>query len=116
VLITATNPFKGRQFPGEVIILCVRWYLRNPLAYEHVAELLAERGVAVDPSCISHWVQTYAPPVGQALPPISKVDEQKLPHGRDIYKGERRGQVSVPSGSTVNKRLAGERLSVNYET
>ena len=43
--ITPSHPFKGRQFPGEVIILCVRWYLRYPLAYEHVAELLAERGV-----------------------------------------------------------------------
>ena len=42
--ITATNPFKGRQFPGEVIVLCVQWYLRYPLAYEHVAELVAERG------------------------------------------------------------------------
>ena len=59
--ITPTNPFKGRQFPGEVIILCVRWYLRYPLAYEHVAELLAERGVEVDPSCIWRWVQSYAP-------------------------------------------------------
>ena len=47
--ITPTNPFKWRHFPGEVIILCVRWYLRYPLAYEHVAELLAERGVEVDP-------------------------------------------------------------------
>ena len=47
--ITPTNPFKGRHFPGEVILLCVRWYLRYPLAYEHVAELLAERGVEVDP-------------------------------------------------------------------
>ena len=59
--ITSTNPFKGRHFPGEVILLCVRWYLRYPLAYEHVAELLAERGVAVDPSCIWRWVQAYAP-------------------------------------------------------
>src|SRR5499427_1510802 len=59
--ITPSNPFKGRQFPGEVILLCVRWYLRYPLAYEHVAELLAERGVAVDPSCIWRWVQAYAP-------------------------------------------------------
>ena len=50
--ITPTNPFKGRHFPGEVILLCVRWYLRYPLAYEHVAELLAERGVELDPSCI----------------------------------------------------------------
>jgi transposase, IS6 family len=52
--ITPSNPFKGRQFPGAVIILCVRWYLRYPLAYEHVAELLAEHGVVVDPSCIWH--------------------------------------------------------------
>ena len=55
--ITPNNPFKGRQHPGEVIILCVRWYLRYPLSYEHVAELLAERGVEVDASCIWRWVQ-----------------------------------------------------------
>ena len=59
--ITATNPFKGRQYPGELILLCVRWYLRYPLAYEHVAEIIAERGVAVDASCIWRWVQAYAP-------------------------------------------------------
>jgi hypothetical protein len=46
--ITPTNPFKGRHYPGEVIVLCVRWYLRYPLAYEHVSEILAERGVEVD--------------------------------------------------------------------
>ena len=59
--ITPTNPFKGRHFPGEVILLCVRWYLRYPLSYQHVAELLAERGMDVDPSCIWRWVQVYAP-------------------------------------------------------
>jgi hypothetical protein len=40
--ITSTNPFKGRHFPGEVILPCVRWYLRYPLASQHVAELLLE--------------------------------------------------------------------------
>src|SRR3954447_15163738 len=28
--ITPTNPFKGRQYPGEVILSAVRWYLRYP--------------------------------------------------------------------------------------
>jgi hypothetical protein len=32
-----------------------------PSAYEQVAELLVERGVEVDPSCIWRWVQAYAP-------------------------------------------------------
>ena len=70
--ITATNPFKWRHFPGEVILLCVRWYLRYPLAYEHVSELLAERGVAVDPTCIWRWVQTYAPELNKRCRPHLK--------------------------------------------
>jgi hypothetical protein len=43
--ISPGNPFKGRHYSGEVILLAVRWYLRYPLAYEHVAEMLAERGL-----------------------------------------------------------------------
>jgi len=70
--ITSSNPFKGRQFPGEVIVLCVRWYLRYTLAYEHVSELLAERGVAVDPSCIWRWVQVYAPELNKRCRPHLK--------------------------------------------
>jgi hypothetical protein len=27
MLIAAANPFKGRHFPGEMIVLFVRWYL-----------------------------------------------------------------------------------------
>src|SRR5215813_1436330 len=59
--ITRPTRFKGRQYPGEVIVLCVRWYLRYPLAYEHVSEIVQERGVEVDASCIWRWVQAYAP-------------------------------------------------------
>jgi hypothetical protein len=39
--IVVHNPFKGRQYLGEVIILCVRWYLRYPLSYEHLSDLVA---------------------------------------------------------------------------
>ena len=70
--ITPANPFKGRQHPGEVIILCVRWYLRYPLSYEHVAELVAERGVEVDASCIWRWVQAYAPELNKRCRPHLK--------------------------------------------
>ena len=70
--ITPNNPFKGRQHPGEVIILCVRWYLRYPLSYEHVAELLGERGVEVDASCIWRWVQAYAPELNKRCRPFLK--------------------------------------------
>jgi transposase, IS6 family len=55
--ITAANPFKARQCPGEMILMALRWYLRYPLAYQHVAELLAERRLTVNASCVWRWVQ-----------------------------------------------------------
>ena len=67
--ITPGNPFKGRHYSGEVILLAVRWYLRYPLAYEHVAEVLAERGLAVDASCVWRWVQAYAPELNKRCRP-----------------------------------------------
>src|SRR5450432_3540234 len=70
--ITARNPFKGRHYPGEVIVLCVGWYLRYPLSYEHVTELVGERGVAVDASCIWRWVQAYAPELNKRCRPYLK--------------------------------------------
>lgn len=53
--------FRGRHFRDEVIVLCVRWYLRYPLSYRNLEEMMAERGLAVDHSTIARWVLTYAP-------------------------------------------------------
>jgi IS6 family transposase len=50
----------------------VRWYLRYPLSYEHVAESLGERGVDVDSSCIWRWVQAYAPELNKRCRPYLK--------------------------------------------
>ena len=55
------SAFSGYRFPEEVIALAVRWYLRYRLSYVDVAEWLAERGVAVDPSTIYDWVQAFTP-------------------------------------------------------
>ena len=68
--MSPNNPCKGRQHAGEIIVLCVRWYLQYPLSYELVAELLGERGVAVDASCIWRWVQTYAPELNKRCRPL----------------------------------------------
>jgi len=36
--------FKGRHFQAEIIVMCMRWYLRDSLSYRDVEELLAEPG------------------------------------------------------------------------
>jgi transposase, IS6 family len=76
VPITTANPFKGRQYPGEVILAAVRWYLRYPLAYQHVSELLTERGLTVDRSCIWRWVQAYAPELTKRCRPHLKLSNK----------------------------------------
>ena len=52
--------FRGRHFADDVIVLCVRWYLRYSLSYRDLAEMMVERHLSVDPSTIWRWVQRYA--------------------------------------------------------
>jgi transposase-like protein len=40
---------------------CVRWYLRYPIAVAQMGEMARERGLAISPSCVWRWVQTYGP-------------------------------------------------------
>jgi hypothetical protein len=35
--------FRGRHFRDEIILLWVRWYLRYPLSYRNLEEMMAER-------------------------------------------------------------------------
>ena len=52
--------FRGRHFDREVIILCVRWYLRYKLSFRDLAEMMAEprqstRFSAVFPDGAASW-------------------------------------------------------------
>ena len=56
---------RKRQFAAEIIVTCVRWYLRFSLSLRDVEELMAERGLglSVDHTTVWHWTQRYAPEV-----------------------------------------------------
>jgi hypothetical protein len=93
VPITPSEPFKWRHYPGEVILHCVRWYLRYPISYLHMSEMMMERGLEIDPSCIWRWVQQYGPELEKRcrphLKPTNKsyrVDETYIKvKGKDRY-------------------------------
>ena len=57
----AQSPFKWRHFQADIILLCVRWYLRCSLSYRDLEELMRERGLSLDHTTIYRWVQCYAP-------------------------------------------------------
>jgi len=53
--------FEGRHFNREIIVLCVRWYLRFKLSFRDLVEMMAERGLSLVHTTIMRWVHYYAP-------------------------------------------------------
>jgi transposase-like protein len=53
--------FEGRHFDREIIVLCVRWYLRFKLSFRDLVEMMAERGLSLVHTTIMRWVHHYAP-------------------------------------------------------
>src|SRR5580704_11694510 len=62
-------PFRGRHFEAEMILLCVRWYLRYGLSFRNLEEMMAERDLSVDHVTIWRWVQRYAPELNRRCRP-----------------------------------------------
>jgi hypothetical protein len=54
VPITAANPFKWRHYPGDIIMWCVRWYLRYPhLGGTNGGDDQGERSSHQPPLCVA---------------------------------------------------------------
>ena len=105
--------FKARHFDREVVVLCVRWYLRFKLSYRDLVEIMAERGLSLAHTTIMRWVNHYAPeferrwnrfarPAGSSL----RVDETYVKNrGKWVYLY----RAVDSAGRTVDFRLSGKR-------
>ncbi|MEP3331160.1 IS6 family transposase [Sedimentitalea sp.] len=56
-----TIDFKGSQYPKNVILYAVFFYVRYAVSYRDLEEIMAERGVEVDHASLNRWVLKYAP-------------------------------------------------------
>ena len=61
------DDFKGRHFEATFIVQAVSWYLRYPLSYRDIEEMMLERGFEVDHSTLNRWVLAYAPQIERRL-------------------------------------------------
>jgi transposase, IS6 family len=103
------HPFKWRHFQAEIILLCVRWYVRYSLSYRDLEEIMAERGLSVDHTTLYRWVQYYAPELEKRCRPHLKtatdswrVDETSV-KGKGVWMYLYRAVDS--QGNTIEFRL-----------
>ena len=68
IQVRQDRPFKGRQFTA-VILWAVRWYLMFPISYRDLELMLLDRGVEVDHTTISRWIQAYAAELEKRIRP-----------------------------------------------
>ena len=61
------RPFKGRHVASAVMLRALRWHAAFPVSDRGLAAMLADRGVAVDPSTLFGWAQAQAAPLEQRV-------------------------------------------------
>ena len=59
--------FKWKHFESETIMLCVRWYLKYPLSYRMLVEMMQERRLKLTHTTIMRWVHQYSPIITEKL-------------------------------------------------
>ena len=68
--------FKGAQYPKSVILYAVYFYVRFPVSYRDLEEIMAERGVDLDHATLNRWVEKYAGMIAK------EAHRRKAPTGR----------------------------------
>jgi IS6 family transposase len=77
--VAETDLFKWRHYESEIILLCVRWYLRYALSYRDLEEMMRERGLSLNHTTIYRWVQAYAPELEKRIRPhLSETDRSSI--------------------------------------
>lgn len=107
------HPFKWRgagdaipsgHFQSDIILLCVRWYLRYPLSYRHLEEMMLERGLTVDHTTVYRSVQAYAP----------EMDKRCLKHLRPTNDSWRVDETYIEGVGRVEVSVSGSGLRGQY--
>ena len=58
-----SNCFKWKHYEGEIVLLNVRLYLKYPVSYLNLKEMMIGRGVQVDHTTLMRWVHQYSPEI-----------------------------------------------------
>ncbi len=58
---------KWKHFNKDIILVCVRWYLKYSLSFRDLEEIMLERGIDVSHSTILRWTHQYSPIIEEKI-------------------------------------------------
>jgi IS6 family transposase len=68
IVICYLIPLNGSIMKEKLSYLNVRWYLKYPLSYRNLKEMMIKRGIQVDHSTIiMRWVHQYSPEIEKKI-------------------------------------------------
>ena len=83
---------------ADIIVLCVRWYVRYPLSSRDLEEMRQERGLHVDHPTISRWGKPLCSGTGKTMPTSFESHDRLLESRRNVHHSPQNLDVSVSSG------------------
>ena len=104
--------FEGRHFDREIIVLCVRWYLRFKLSFRDLVEMMAERGLSMAHTTIMRWVHHYVPEFERRWNQFARPAGSVVARRRDLREDPRQVGVFIPGGRSRGKDC---RLSAQHQ-
>src|ERR1700734_2825843 len=104
--------FEGRHFDREIVVLCVRWYLRFKLSFRDLVEMMAECGLSMAHTTIMRWVHHYAPEFERRWNQFARSVRSVVARRRDLREDPRQVGLFIPGGRSRWKDC---RLSAQHQ-
>jgi hypothetical protein len=114
------SDFKGRRFPTDIILVCVRWYCKFGISYRDLEDMMSERGVfLVRAGRLSEVIMDDHRPTSSGRAGIAELEagnaRRESPRGADALKRlESERGLLVQEGTRDQVRRALEAAGVLF--
>ena len=98
--------FKWRRYRGQLILLCVRWYLAFTLSYRQLERMLREQGWAVDHTSVFRWVQRYGPELAKRCRAFLKPTNRSYRTDETYIKGKGKDRYLYRAVDSAGQTIA----------